>query len=145
MVDQPERKPSEIAPDHSMILTSDKPTTSRVVPPSLSPAKESQENISIRKHFSKRAMGASSPANNKKGTSLRVLKKGHRVNTSTRDGKRPHHKKKNLGHRKAVEELLDQLQAIPIPGVGDAGNKGVDEPMSEHSNPQPSEVREGRY
>ncbi|CAL1378305.1 unnamed protein product [Linum trigynum] len=88
-------------------------------------------------------MDVSSRANNKKGTSLRVSKSSHSVNTSTWDGKRPHHKKKSHGHRKAVEELLDQLQVIPIPGKGDAGYKGVDEKMSENPNPQPSEAKEG--
>ncbi|CAL1396494.1 unnamed protein product [Linum trigynum] len=105
--------------------------------------KESRESVSIRKHFRRKSTEVSSPANTKKGNSLRVSKSSHCMNSSARDGKRPHHKKKSHSHTKSVEELLDHLQATPIPGEGDAGYKGVDEQMSEISNPQQSEAKEG--
>ncbi|CAI0430132.1 unnamed protein product, partial [Linum tenue] len=83
---------------------------------------------SIREHI--RGKAVSTPKK-KKDPNLRVAKKSHEMRSGTGSSKRAPKKQDNPNHRKAVEELLAQIQSMPPVGSSCSGSKAENDAMEE--------------
>ncbi|CAL1353481.1 unnamed protein product [Linum trigynum] len=135
MLDQTKIEPTDLNPAH-------KPSSAKLIPPlggGLSALGEDavpRESNSIREHHIGKSRRVCSPPKKKKDTNLRVAKKSHGLRPGTGNGKRPQKKHSNSSHRKAVEELLVQLQYLPPAGAPILGTREDNVPMNEITEPQ---------
>ncbi|CAI0476314.1 unnamed protein product [Linum tenue] len=135
MLDQSENEPIMLNPTHKPSAAQPDPPLGNVIS---TPGENASPQISnsIREHHRGKAKQARASPKKKKDSILRVAKKSHDPRSGSGNSKRSSKKQSNPAHRKAVEELLDQIQSLPPVGASSSGSKEKNEDMEVIAEPQ---------
>ncbi|CAL1408860.1 unnamed protein product [Linum trigynum] len=136
MPDQTELEPTDLNPAHKSSST-DLFLPVKNGPSEPGSAANHQVSKSIRDHHRGNSMSNSHPKKRKE-TKLRVAKKGHGTRPGMGNGKRAQKKQSSTTHRKAAEDLLDQLLSRPPAETSATNNRENNDPMAEAADLHPT-------